>query len=162
MNRHMSLGSLALAALTTMGLIGSAAAAEQVTFSGRMEGSEEQRSVVLPLLHTTTIASGQATLIGKYTFTMPRGVNLVRRAGSGTFEFVAANGDTLVGTDTGQATPTETPGVLSIEEDLIITGGTGRFEGASGAIMVHRLYDRVANWTTGTFEGTVSSPGSRH
>jgi hypothetical protein len=161
MIRHTSFVSLALAALTTLGLSGSAAAGEQVTFSGTLEGSEGQRSIDFPYLSTTTTGSGIATELGKYTFTMPHLVNLNTRAGVGSFEFVAANGDTLVGTMTGQATPISDT-VVSIVEEVIITGGTGRFDGATGAFEIQRIYDQVANWTTGTFEGTISSPGSGH
>ena len=162
MNLHKSVVSLAMAALTTMGLSGSAAAAEQVTFSGSLEGFETQTLLDPPFLYTVGTGSGNATQLGKYTYTMPHVVNLSTRAGVGTFELVAANGDTLVGTLTGQATPPDANGVISIVEELIITGGTGRFEGATGAFEIHRVYDRPNNVTTGTFEGTVSSPGSGH
>ena len=41
-----------------------------------------------------------------------------------------------------------------------ITGGTGRFEGATGSFTAERLYDTVAGTTTGSFQGTISSPGA--
>ena len=57
---------------------------------------------------------------------------------------------------TGQATPTAIPGVLYIEETATITGGTGRFAGATGSFISERLYDTVAGTTIGSFEGTIS------
>jgi hypothetical protein len=54
--------------------------------------------------------------------------------------------------------------VLSIVEDYKITGGTGRFAGASGSYHVERiLHQGTPGATTGSFEGTISSPGaSKH
>ena len=52
------------------------------------------------------------------------------------------------------------PGVLYIVETAIITGGTGRFAGATGSFTVERLFDTVAGTITGSFEGTISSRGA--
>ena len=75
----------------------------------------------------------------------------------GSYEFTAANGDTVTADFTGQATPTATPGVLYIEETATITGGTGRFAGATGSFISERLFDTVAGTTNGSFEGTIAS-----
>ena len=66
-----------------------------------------------------------------------------------------ADGDTLTADFTGQATPTSTPGVLSIVETATITGGTGRFAHATGSFVCERLFDTVAGTTDGSFEGTI-------
>ncbi|MGI8980632.1 MAG: hypothetical protein ACR2FY_15495, partial [Pirellulaceae bacterium] len=79
--------------------------------------------------------------------------------GSGTFLFTAANGDTVFGTISGQATFTP-PNVLSIVGTATITGGTGRFVGATGSFTVERLKNTVTGETIGVFEGTISSPGA--
>ena len=73
---------------------------------------------------------------------------------------MAANGDTLTATFAGAAMPTADPTVLAIEEHATITGGTGRFAGATGSFTTERLYDTVAGTTIGYFEGTISSPGA--
>ena len=57
------------------------------------------------------------------------------------------------------ATPTA-PGVLSIAESATITGGTGRFADATGTFTVERLFNQVTPLTTGSFQGTISSPGA--
>ena len=62
--------------------------------------------------------------------------------------FTAANGDMLTAQFTGQATP--------IVGFYAITGGTGRFAGATGSFIVHRLFDTVEGTTVGFFDGTVS------
>ena len=87
-------------------------------------------------------------------------MNRATRTAIGTYEFTAANGDMLFAEFTGHATPTATPGVLYIEETATITGGTGRFAGATGSFTTERWYDTIAGTTFGSFEGTISSPGS--
>ncbi len=87
---------------------------------------------------------------------------MVTRTATGSYEFTAANGDTLTADFTGQAS-LATPGVLSIVETATITGGTGRFAGATGSFTGERLFDTATLMTTGSFEGTLSSPGaSKH
>jgi hypothetical protein len=90
---------------------------------------------------------------------MPHVVNPASGTAIGSYQFTAANGDTLFADFTGQATPTATPGVLYIEETAIITGGTGRFAGATGSFTVERWFDTIAGTTIGSFEGTISAPG---
>ena len=63
---------------------------------------------------------------------IPHIVNTMTRIATGTYEFTAANGDTLVATFTGQASLLS-PGVLSVLDTAAITGS---FEGtifSSGA-----------------------------
>jgi hypothetical protein len=43
-------------------------------------------------------------------------------------------------------------------ETATIIGGTGRFAGATGSFVAERYFDRIQGTTTGTFNGTVSSP----
>ena len=38
--------------------------------------------------------------------------------------------------------------------------GTGRFAGATGSFTVQRQFDPATGTTTGSFEGTISSPGA--
>ena len=78
----------------------------------------------------------------------------------GTYEFVASNGDMLTAEFSGTAETTPTPGVNSIVEVAIVTGGTGRFEGATGDIVCRRLGDRFTGMTVGTFEGNVFTPSA--
>lgn len=50
----------------------------------------------------------------------------------GVFTLTAANGDTVTGTYGGRLQPTVTPDLFYIDGTFVITGGTGRFAGASG------------------------------
>src|SRR5581483_509054 len=104
-------------------------------------------------------ATGHATHLGQFTLDIPHVVNRATRTAIGSYEFTAANGDMVYADFTGQATPTSTPGVLYIEEVATITGGTGRFAGATGSFTVERWYDTVAGTTTGYFDGAISSIG---
>ena len=74
--------------------------------------------------------------------------------------FTAANGDTVTPSATGQADLPPTNGVLSIEEHWTITGGTGRFAGATGSFIAERVLSIADSSTTGSFQGTISSPGA--
>ena len=90
-------------------------------------------------------------------------MNFANGSGSGTFVLTAANGDTVTGTVIGQAVLPPVNGVLSINETWTITGGTGRFGGATGIFTMVRLKTRALTQTTGSFKGTISSPGaSKH
>src|SRR5262245_27440840 len=130
----------------------------QVTFKGSLEGTVTRTpsgSVVLADIDAT----GTATHLGQFTLAIPAVVDPVARTAVGTYEFTAANGDMVRAEFTGQATPTATPGVLSIVETATITGGTGRFAGATGSFTAQRLFDSVASTTVGSFTGTISAPG---
>jgi hypothetical protein len=85
-------------------------------------------------------------------------VNLETITGTGTGHFVAANGDSLYTVGTGQATPTNEPNVFHVVENLIITGGTGRFAGASGNFTTDRIVDLTTGITSGTISGTIVLP----
>jgi hypothetical protein len=74
----------------------------------------------------------------------------------GTATFVAANGDQLIASLTWAV---QVGPIVSIVEQATITGGTGRFEGASGSFTIWREFNPAAGTTTGSFEGTVSAPG---
>ena len=52
---------------------------------------------------------------------------------------MGSNGDSLHAEAVGQATENRTPGMLNVVDIYKITGGTGRFSGASGTITLNRL-----------------------
>ena len=155
MRHHSSAGSLALAILAVVGLAGPAPAGEQVPFEGSFEGDVTVTPLAPPFVMVDVEATGKATHLGKFTLDIPHVVNRANGTAVGSYEFTAANGDTLTADFTGKATPTATPGVLYIEEAATITGGTGRFAGATGSFTVERLYDTVAGTTAGTITGII-------
>ena len=133
-------------------------AAHAVPFKGRFEGTQTVTPLTPPLASVEVSATGNATELGRFTIELPHTVNFATRTAQGTCTLVAANGDTLVADFTGQAQGG--PVVVSIVEHATITGGTGRFAGATGSFTIERLFDRAAGTTTGSFEGTISAPGA--
>ena len=96
-----------------------------------------------------------ATYLGRYTEHIVMTINLPTLSSTGTSTFTAANGDTLTATVLGQATPTTTPGVLSIVEDYTVTGGTGRFADATGTFRLKSTVNQATGVSSGTFSGVI-------
>ena len=132
---------------------------QEVPFKGRLEGTATITPGTPPFLSVSIEGTGNSTHLGRFTVEIPHVVNTTNRTSTGTYEFTAANGDTLTASFTGQATLTA-PGVLSIVETATLTGGTGRFADATGSFTVERSFNQVTGLTTGSFEGTISSPGA--
>ena len=151
-----SAARFAFALIAMLVLANHVAAAEQVPFQGNLEGTVT-RSGAPPIVSVNISATGAATQLGQFAVSIPHSVNVVTRTATGEYHFVAANGDTLTATFTGHAAPTADPTVLAIEESATITGGTGRFAGATGSFTTERLYDTVAGTTAGSFSGTIST-----
>lgn len=130
----------------------------EVPFKGELEGTVTATPLSPGMANVLIDATGDGTQLGRFTLLGPHIVNFATRTGTGTFTFTAANGALLFASFTGQATGA--PPVISIVEHATITGGTGRFAGATGSFIARRLFDQPAGRTTGTFEGTISSPGA--
>ena len=127
--------------------------AQSRPFKGRLDGTVTVTPLEPPMANVFIAAAGTATHLGRFEVEIPHLVNFATAIGEGTFTFTAANGDQLTATFTGTA-DTSTP-IFSIVEHATITGGTGRFEDASGSFTVHRSYDVAAGTTTGFIEGTI-------
>lgn len=154
--------NIALVVVAVLGLAGPVAAGELVPFHGRLDGNVERTFIPGPPPRVFVLVEGQgnATRLGRFTFEAPHLVDLVTRTATGSYEFVAANGDTLTASFTGRSTPIAGTDMLYIVETATITGGTGRFAGATGSFVVERLYDTGDNTTSGFFAGVISSPGA--
>lgn len=134
---------------------GPVAADEQLPFKGKLEGTVTVTPLDPPLATVVIEATGTGTRLGRFSLSVPHVVNQAIRVGSGNYEFTAANGDTLTASFTGQATLLA-PGVLATTETATITGGTGRFAGASGGFIAERVFVVASGTTTGSFDGTIS------
>ena len=132
---------------------------KEVPFKGRLEGTATVTPGTPPFLSASVEGTGNATHLGRFTVAIPHVVNAMTRTSTGTYEFTAANGDTVTAGFTGQSTLTA-PGVLAVVEAATITGGTGRFANASGSFTVERVLTQATGLTTGSFDGTISSPGA--
>jgi len=150
----------ALAMLATIGLV-PAFAAEMVPYKASAAGSFTANQTMTQL---HLVGTGNATRLGAIT---SNGViDILGPAACG--GFVIHDNQILTSTDTGEqiyisvdgeACPTATPGVYQILAPFTVTGGTGRFAGASG----QGTAVCFGNFNNGTFsftqEGTISRPG---
>jgi len=151
------------AILLTAALAGPAVADDQlVPFSGSLQAQETEVFPTPGTLLSDGSGGGIATHLGRFTVTWKFTINLADGTGTGPVHFIAANGDEIFSTATGVAVPTSTPGVVRIVEVQTITGGTGRFAGAKGSFTVERLVDLTTGFTSGSFHGTITSPGAAH
>lgn len=135
-----------------------------VPVHGRLQGTYAG-SGAPPFITVHVEAGGTASLLGAFTFDSTHVVNFDDFTGVGTATLVAANGDVLMVDLTGVARPQDVPGVFFIVETLQVTGGAGRFEGATGVLTIERLSfpsgpDRGT--TSGTIAGTLSLPRGSH
>jgi hypothetical protein len=124
-------------------------------FKGSVDGEYGEESGVFPILTESITGGGNATHLGRYTFAMEETVNFLDGSAAGAVLLTAANGDTVSATYTGQGRPE--PPLVSIREEATITGGTGRFAGASGTFVIDRVFDPAKRTTTGSFAGSISS-----
>jgi len=161
MKRLGSIASFALAVLSVLVFAGPAAAGEQVPFKGSFDGTVSHTPAP-PFDSVLVEATGNATHLGQFEVSIPHLVNLATRTATGTYEFTAANGDKIYAEFVGHSTPTDVPNVIAIVEVGQITGGTGRFAGATGSFTTERLFDRAALKTVGSFTGTMSVQQGGH
>ena len=151
------------AILLTAALAGPAVADDQlVPFSGSLQAQETEVFPTPGTLLSDGSGGGIATHLGLFTLTWHFTVIIAEGTGSGPVHYIAANGDEIFTTAAGTSEPTSTPGVFHITEVQTITGGTGRFANAKGSFIVERLADlnHQPVLTSGSFHGTITSPGS--
>ena len=136
----------------------STAAQHDVPFKGTMEGTDTDSDPTPTSIVVTTDGTGTATDLGRFSFTQRVTVDFRTSTSGGTSHWVAANGDNLDTTIAGSGQPTGTPGEIRITETHSITGGTGRFAGVHGSFIVERVASGITFATSGSFEGTITSP----
>jgi hypothetical protein len=129
-------------------LVVPASAQKQVSFSGAIQGHERG----ITNLSTQTQSSfgtvtGIVTNLGQISLTYELMITLGNGQGNGFgVLLIGKNGDSIFATTSGtfhlpaSGSPITVP---SVTETYLITGGTGRFTGATGQFMVERLIDFV-------------------
>ena len=151
---------------------------EQVPMRGSYEGTGVFTAPPASCagFYSVFTGTGRESHAGSYTLdhttcTVP--IDATHSAFTGEFTKTVANGDLLVGTYEGSTQLTEAPGagdpigVFAIVGTITFTGGTGRFDGATGSQRMEGT-----QWTDFSqagfpsrmildFEGTISSVGSR-
>jgi hypothetical protein len=141
-----------------------AGAQNQVDFKGAIQGYESDTPHGGPPPTTVSVVgfpTGIASHVGQFLFYYELTVTLPGFSATGSGKWIAANGDIInISTIFGTLVP-GTP--ASIKEMDTISGGTGRFTGATGQFMVDRLLDQGGanpHLTSGTFQGTITLPGA--
>jgi len=129
----------------------------QLLFRGSMQ-AVETHVVTFPTFTLDATGSGNATQLGLFTMSFQGEVFIPTLSGTTSAILVAADGSSLYADGVGQGTATENPDFVSIVEIYTITGGTGRFAGASGSFTVERLIQRSSGVSRGTLSGTIVMP----
>jgi hypothetical protein len=128
--------SIVVLALTLgeVALANPALGADDLPFRGSDQGGFELPGVCPggSLEEVVIDGTGQATQLGAYTYAATECFDPVSGAFAGSSRLTAANGDELTGTYEGQVSGTADPNVIAYQEELELTGGTGRFAGATG------------------------------
>src|SRR5262245_34479602 len=154
--RNRRTGSHALVVFTAiLALALPVLAGNQVPFKGQGDDRITSLQSAPDGLHLTNAATGHATHLGQFTRV---GSGVVHPDGSleATLVWTAANGDQLFST-VDNVTPTPT----TVTGTYVFTGGTGRFENATGEADFAGTTSDGIHYTL-AFDGTISSPGASH
>jgi hypothetical protein len=152
---------LVLTALTLLPLAYPAMAGDQVPYKGKEVGVITTVTFHFPFDVKRQTAEGEATHVGHYTLTGDFVVDVRTGVGTGTFTMTAANGDMLFLDSEAHVVPTDLTKTVA---NFTVTGGTGRFEGATGSFTAHNqlahLVGSAPNPYVAEIDGTVSTPGA--
>ena len=150
---------LLLVLVITSATLAAPAAERELLLKGSLQAHETYQ-VSFPTLFVTASGSGEATQLGRYAVSYQVEVNIPTDTGIASAQYVAANGDSFFAEGIGHATEDneETPIIVTIVENYTITGGTGRFAGASGNFTVERVLDLSTGVTSGTLNGKIVLP----
>ena len=161
MGTRLRRAGLLFIVLAALALPVQALAGEQVPLKGRDSGSFTLTpNVCGPGVFEVVIDdAGQATHVGAYAYHANECFDGTTLEFSGTFTITAANGDTISGTYAGLVV--DVVGDLGFyEQENVITGGTGRFVGASGEFHLSGIANLATLESSQEISGTVSSPGA--
>jgi hypothetical protein len=137
-----------------------------VPFHGSLAGTSEIQ-VAPPRLFIAGTGAGHATHLGATDWTFNEVVTLgqvvtgcptLGTTASYTGTLTAANGDTITVVGSGTGCPTS-PTTATIVDVFTVTGGSGRFEGATGNFASVTFVDQPTKSFVLTFDGALSTVG---
>ena len=146
--------ALVAVCLTSVLVASAVPASHKLSLHGTVE-TYENHVVTFPTILIDLSGTGHASHLGNFTLSMDAVLNIPTRSAVGTAEFTAANGNRIFTDVAGQATPTADPEFITIVETHTITGGTGRFTGATGTITLKRTNNTVTLVGSASLCGTV-------
>jgi hypothetical protein len=146
---------LLLIVLASTALAALAAGEKQFHLKGSLEASETH-DVDFPINHINLTGTGNATHVGRFTYLMQAVLHIPTSSATQSATLTAADGSTLILDGTGQAVVDDH--FAWVTETLTITGGTGRFTGATGNVTIERVVDRSTRLSSGTISGMIVLP----
>ena len=158
---------LVLTTFTLLALAYPALAEDQVPFEGVEVGADTAGPFDFPFASILDTSEGEASHLGHFTKTGIIRIDVTSETGigavTGTFTLTAANGDVLFLTGAGDAPPPSEHPVTLL--NVTVTGGTGRFEGATGSWTEVSHFAFPFGATTvdpyvAELKGTISTPGA--
>lgn len=142
------------ALLLTAVLVAPAAADHAVPFKGTIRGNESV-DISPPSFSIDGSGGENSTHLGAFTCKWDF-AGLLGESAAGPRRFVAANGDVITTEGSAAGTPPDANGDQFVTEEHTITGGTGRFAGASGSFRLERDVNFFSGVTSGSFSGTIN------
>jgi hypothetical protein len=109
-------------------------------------------------LYVRGTVEGTASHLGRFTAVMENVVALATGSATGTFTLTSADGDRLLATTVGHEESFQPPNLSTVVGTATITGGTGRFDGASGTF--HYRHTGAIDFVRGTATGSGSFAGT--
>jgi predicted aconitase with swiveling domain len=126
-------------------------------FKGKVDASETevyQSETNSNLVHIQ--GTGIATQLGRFTFVSDFVLSLETLTGTQQSTLTAANGDVITATVVAQGIPSDDGQTVRTVESATITGGTGRFAGATGSYLLQRVIISATGISSGSFNGTIN------
>jgi hypothetical protein len=151
--------ALSVVAATALAAASPAPADDHTHLKGRGAGVVTPATVACPAGFTplSLTGMGRASHLGRYTWASTECFNFTTLVTvDGRFTLTAANGDALTGTYSGGATVVG--GIATFEDQAVVTGGTGRFAGASGNLVVRGTAVAATMTYEHRLSGTISRP----
>lgn len=150
---------LTVVALTLPQAATTAMAADGVLVEG-MFAVDFQTSLASPGIYNFTVNGiGVLSNVGNSSIQVQKTLDLTGKVPvySGTFTITALNGDTLTGSYLAVPGPSDAGGYSPFSGVLTVTGGTGRFQSASGAISFSALASSNTSQAVYSMKGTVQT-----
>jgi hypothetical protein len=130
--RNSTAAALALTVLALLVLAGPVLAEDQLQIKGQETGAVFPGAFQFPFHYESLAATGNASHLGRYTLTGNFAVDVRVGMSTGVFTLSTPGGDELFLTEAGHGVAMGD--FIHKVSVYTITGGTGRFEGATGSI----------------------------
>jgi hypothetical protein len=164
MKKTAFLVAMLLALMAALALVAGPAAApvlagNLVPFKGHFEGVTTSFVPGVTGADIHVSAQGRSSHLGRLSLEIPHRLTFGDpETVDGVYEFTAANRDHLFADFAGESSPDAPPGFSLFLVTATMTGGTGRFENASGDFSAKVLVDLATGNASGKFIGQLSRP----